>query len=174
MTSSPSLSRSSGDSGHLSGARWNEDVAAGIIDARKGEPGAMLPILHDLQEAFGYVDAAAVPMIASALNVSRAEVHGIITFYHDFRHQPAGRHVLKICRAEACQSCGCGELIEHVADKHRLALGETSPDGAITVEQVFCLGNCALSPAVLFDGELVGRVDTDAIDDMIRKARAQA
>jgi formate dehydrogenase subunit gamma len=149
---------------------WNEVVAGGIVDARRDEPGAMLPILHDLQEAFGYVDASVVPVIADALNVSRAEVHGVVTYYHDFRHEPAGRHVLKICRAESCQSMGCRDLVAHVERAHGLQLGKTAADGSITVEEVFCLGNCALSPAVLFDGELVGRVTSEDLDDLIATA----
>jgi len=149
---------------------WNEATARDIIDARRTEPGAMLPILHDLQHAFGYVDASAVPVIADALNVSRAEVHGIITYYHDFRHAPAGRHVLKICRAEACQSVGCRDLIDHVERAHGLELGKTAADGSITVEEVFCLGNCALSPAVLFDGDLIGRVTTEDLDTLVEAA----
>ena len=147
--------------------RWDDAQAAAIIRARSGEKGAMLPILHDLQHAFGYVDSAAVPMIAEALNVSRAEVHGVITYYHDFRSAPAGRHVLKICKAESCQAIGCRDLIAHVEHKHGLELGQTAADGSITVEEVFCLGNCALSPAVLYDGELVGNVSKSDLDDLI-------
>jgi len=150
--------------------RWNDSEARAIVAARRDQPGAMLPILHDLQSAFGYVDQSVVPVIAEALNVSRAEVHGVITYYHDFRHSPAGRHVLKICRAEACQAMGCRDLIDHVQTTHGLTLGETAPDGLITVEEVFCLGNCALSPAVLLDGDLIGRVSIADIDAIIETA----
>jgi len=153
---------------------WNAAIALEIISARRQEPGALLPILHDLQHAFGYVDQSVIPDIADALNVSRAEVHGVITYYHDFRHQPAGSHVLKICRAEACQAMGCRSLVDHVERVHGLTLGSTSADGAITVEEIFCLGNCALSPAVLFDGELVGRVTPAAIDSLIETSRRGA
>lgn len=132
--------------------------------------GAMLPILHELQHAFGYVDPAAVPLIAEALNVSKAEVHGVISFYHDFRGAPAGRHVLKICRAESCQSMGCEALVTHLAQTHQLAPGETSRDGGLTVETVYCLGNCALSPAALLDGELIGRLDHDHLDMIVLDA----
>ena len=149
------------------GTRWDDAIAEGIIKARQSEKGAMLPILHDLQEAFGYVDAAAIPVIAETLNVSRAEVHGVITYYHDFRHAPAGRHVLKICTAESCQATGCRDLVAHVGQRHGLEIGQTAADGSITVEEVFCLGNCALSPAVLYDGELVGRVGPADLDDLI-------
>jgi len=154
--------------------RWDAAAARRIIEARRSEPGAMLPILHDLQHAFGYVDASAVPDIADVLNVSRAEVHGVLTYYHDFRAKPAGRHVLKICRAEACQSMGARALVDHVREAHGLALGQTAADGSITVEEVFCLGNCALSPAVLFDGELIGRVSAGDLDDLIATAARDA
>ena len=127
----------------------------------------MLPILHDLQAAFGYIDASAVSHIAGALNVSKAEVHGVISFYHDFRAAPAGTHVLKLCRAEACQSMGCEDLVAHLAHSHRLAPGETSANGGLTVETVYCLGNCALSPAALLDGELIGRLDRDGLDMIV-------
>src|ERR1700685_135358 len=137
---------------------WNTDEAAEIIAAQSGIPGALLPILHALQDAFGYVDESAVPVIADALNLSRAEVHGVITFYHDFRHAPAGRHVLRLCRAEACQSMGCDALIRHVEKRLGVELGKTTADRKFTVEAVYCLGNCALSPAAMLDGKLHGRV----------------
>ena len=149
---------------------WDAKRAQAIIDQNSSLQGAMLPILHELQSAFGYVDASAVPQIALALNVSKAEVHGVISFYHDFRSAPAGRHVLKICRAEACQSMGCEDLVGHLARTHHLAPGDTSPDGGLTVETVYCLGNCALSPAALLDGELIGRLDRDGLDMMVLDA----
>ena len=150
---------------------WDPETARTIIDRRRGEPGAMLPILHDLQATFGYVDRDAVPMIAEALALSRAEVHGVMTFYHDFRSEPAGRTVVRVCRAEACQSMGCQDLIDHAEQRHGAALGETTPDGELTVEEVFCLGNCALSPAVMVDGALHGRVTPDKLDALIARAR---
>ena len=149
---------------------WDLGQAQGIIDAKSALQGAMLPILHELQHAFGYVDTAAVPLIADALNVSKAEVHGVISFYHDFRSAPAGRHLLKICRAEACQSMGCEALVSHLAHTHHLAPGETSKDGGLTVETVYCLGNCALSPAALLDDELIGRLDRDHLDMIVLDA----
>ena len=150
---------------------WDAGVATALIEARRHLDGAMLPILHALQEEFGYIDPAALPLVAEALNVSRAEVHGVVTFYHDFRETPAGRHVLKICRAEACQAVGCESLAEHL--EHRLGLkpGETAADGSLTVENTYCLGNCALGPAALLDGELLGRVDADLLDAIVRKSR---
>lgn len=147
---------------------WDREVAASLIAARRHLDGAMLPILHALQAEFGYVDAAAVPMIADALNLSRAEVHGVISFYHDFREAPPGRHVLKLCRAEACQAVGCEALVDRLAHHHGVVPGQTTADGALTVEDVYCLGNCALGPSALFDGELVGRVDGPALDRLVR------
>ncbi len=123
------------------------------------------------RSASAIIDAAAIPLVAEALNVSRAEVHGVVTFYHDFRAQPAGRHVLKLCRAEACQSMGCEALVEHLAAEHGISMGETTPDGRLTVEAVYCLGNCALSPAAMMDGELVGRVDRDVLDGLVHETK---
>lgn len=130
-------------------------------------PGALLPILHALQEEFGYIDEEAVPLLAEALNLSEAEVHGVISFYHDFRKTPPGRHVLRICRAEACQSMGCNGLIEHVEKRLGVKLGETTADGNFTVEPVYCLGNCALSPAVMLDAQPYGRVSAAVADALI-------
>ena len=134
-----------------------------IIAEFVGQQGPMLPILHAIQEAFGYVPTEAEPYIARALNLSRAEVFGVITFYHEFRRAPAGRHVLRLCRAEACQSMGVEALARDLLGRLGLEWGETTPDGALTVEPVFCLGLCACAPAALFDGEPMGRVDAKAL-----------
>ncbi|MGB6943417.1 MAG: formate dehydrogenase subunit gamma [Bryobacteraceae bacterium] len=150
---------------------WDADRAQARIRELEHLPGALLPILHALQEEFGYIDPAATPMLASALNISQAEVHGVISFYHDFRHEPAGRHVMRICRAESCQSMGCDALVQHVEKRLGVKLGETTPDQSLTIEQVFCLGNCALSPAVLMDGEPYGRVSPSVADFLIDNAR---
>jgi formate dehydrogenase subunit gamma len=152
-------------------ADFDRDTAAGIIAGLSHLEGAMLPVLRALQERFGYIDEQVIPLVAEALNLSRAEVHGVVTFYHDFRRRPAGRHVLRICRAEACQSMGCEALVEHLAAEHGLSMGETTPDGRLTVEAVYCLGNCALSPAALLDDDLVGRVDRDTLDGLVAQAR---
>ena len=143
---------------------WSAKRATAIIADHLMLEGATLPILHALQDAFGHVPADAVPLIADALNLSRAEVHGCISFYHDFRHEPAGRHSLKICRAEACQAVGADALYEDV--KTRLGVGwhETTPDGRVTLEPVFCLGLCACGPAALVDGVPVARADVDALE----------
>ena len=134
-------------------------------------PGALLPILHALQNEFGYIDEAAIPLVADALNISKADVYGTIGFYHDFRRHAPGRHVLKLCRAEACQSMGCDKTIQHVERRLETKLGETSADGSFTVEQVFCLGLCALSPAAMLDGKPYGRVTPQVADMLLDSAR---
>lgn len=142
------------------------DRIAEILEAHQGLEGPLLPILHAIQEAFGYVPDSAIPQIAAALMLSKAEVHGVISFYHDFREKPAGRHVLKLCRAEACQTMGA----DAVADRIKVALGidwhETTPDGRVTLEPVFCLGLCACGPAAMIDGRLVGRCDEGVLAEV--------
>lgn len=142
-------------------------AAQGVIDQQKHLAGAMLPILHALQEEFGHVDPQNVPLIAETLNVSKAEVHGVITFYHDFHTKPQGRHVVKLCFAEACQAMGCEGIRDHVLKKHGVAMGGTTFDGGLTVEAAYCLGNCSLSPAALVDGHLVGRLTAGKLDALI-------
>lgn len=153
---------------------WDADRATVLIRERQQMPGALLPILHALQDEFGYVDKAAIPLIADALNLSHAEVHGTISFYHDFRHTPHGTHVLKMCRAEACQSMGCDGTIRHVENRLGARLGETTEDGSFTLDAVYCLGNCALSPAVMLDGKLYGRVSREVADFLIDSAQRHA
>ncbi|HXQ27361.1 MAG TPA: formate dehydrogenase subunit gamma [Candidatus Acidoferrales bacterium] len=154
--------------------RWDADRALSLIRELEHLPGALLPILHALQDEFGYVDKAAIPLIAEALNLSHAEVHGVISFYHDFRHHPSGNHVLKMCRAEACQSMGCDKTIRHVENRLGVHLGETTEDGSFTVDAVYCLGNCALSPAVMLDGKLYGRVSPEVAEFLIDSAQRHA
>lgn len=141
---------------------WDEARAQQIVESASGADGATLPILHALQDAFGYVDPSATAVIAKALNLSIAEVHGVISFYHDFRSAPAGRRVIKVCRAEACQANGCEEMIAELSARHGAAPGETDND-RLTIETVYCLGNCALGPNALVDGELVGRLDAERL-----------
>ena len=119
-------------------------------------------------------DDAMIPLVAEALNISHAEVHGVISFYHDFRRAPAGRHVLQICRAESCQSMGCNPLIEHVEKRLGVSLGETTAGRSFTLRPVYCLGNCALSPAVMLDGQPYGRVSAAVADSLIENARRHA
>jgi len=149
---------------------WQAESARAIIDELKELKGATMPILHALQEEFGYVHDEAVPLIADALNLSQAEVFGTLTYYHDFRREPAGRHVLKVCRAEACQSVGCEALVDHLKDAHGIAMGSTTSDRMLTVETVYCLGNCALGPSLMLDGEVIGRADAGIIDDLVDAA----
>jgi formate dehydrogenase subunit gamma len=144
------------------------DRIAEILEAHQGLEGPLLPILHAVQHAFGYIPHEAIPQIAKALMLSKAEVHGVVSFYHDFREKPAGRHVLKLCRAEACQTMGG----DRVADAVKAALGidwhETTPDGRVTLEPVFCLGLCACGPAAMVDGRLVGRCDASVVAEVAK------
>ena len=138
-----------------------------MIAERKALPGALLPILHALNDTFGYVDKSAVGEIADALNLSRAEVHGVITFYHDFRREPPGHHVIKICRAEACQSMSCNALVAHAKKTLGIDFHETSPNHRFTLEPVYCLGNCACSPALTIDGRVHGRMTAERFDRLV-------
>ena len=131
------------------------------------QPGALLPILHAVQSAFGYVDDAAVPVIADRLNLSRADVHGVLTFYHDFRRKPAGRHVLKLCSAEACQSMGANALIAQATERLATPMHSTRGDGAVTLEPIYCLGLCSAAPAAMLDGHIVGRLTAARLDTLI-------
>lgn len=142
-----------------------------IVDRLIGLEGPLLPILHEVQDEFGYVPQDCLPVIAEALNLSRAEVHGVMTFYHDYRHHPAGRHVLKICRAEACQSMGGDELAERVKKALGIDFHNTTLDGAVTLEPVYCLGLCSCAPAAMLDGEIHGRLDAAGVDTLVQEAR---
>ncbi|HLJ70040.1 MAG TPA: NAD(P)H-dependent oxidoreductase subunit E [Roseiarcus sp.] len=152
---------------------WDEALAGRLIEERKGADGALLPILHALQDAFGYIDRAAIAPIAAALNVSKADVHGVVSFYHDFRATPADGHVLKLCRAESCQAMGCEDLVDHLREAHGLTPDRDNGDG-LHVETVYCLGNCALSPAAVLDGAPIGRLDAAKLDRVVRQAREAA
>ena len=149
---------------------WNEDRGSEIIAAHAGLDGAAIPILHAMQAAFGCVPAAAVPLIAGALNLTRAEVHGIVSFYHEFRRQPPGRHVMQLCRAEACQSLGAEALGAHLRKWLNVDWHGTTADGAVTLEPVFCLGLCAVGPAALLDDKPLGRLDADRVEAALETA----
>jgi len=151
--------------------RWDATLAGEIITAHRGMEGAALPILHALQEEFGYVPKQSEAMIADALNVSRAEVHGVISFYHDFRRTAPGRHVLKLCRAEACQSVGAAGMADRLLRRLGVDWGGTTRDGSLTVEPIFCLGLCACGPNALLDGEPLARLDDAALLDVTEEAR---
>lgn len=150
---------------------WRAERAAEIIAAGAREKGATLPILHALQATFGHVPQEAVPMVADALNLTRAEVHGVVSFYHDFRQAPAGRHVLKLCRAEACQSMGGDALAAQAQAALAVGWGETSTDHAVTLEPVYCLGLCATAPTALVDGQPIGRLTTARLRALLDELR---
>lgn len=145
---------------------WSETETLAIVGRHGQSEGPLLPILHDVQAAFGCVPREAIPVIAQALNLSRAEVYGVVSFYHDFREAPHGRHVVKLCRAEACQSMGCEALVARAEARLGTACGTTSPEG-VTLEAVYCLGLCATGPSAMVDGQVVGRLDPARIDAMI-------
>ena len=144
----------------------------GVLDDLRHLEGPLLPILHAIQDEFGFVPQGSLPIIAQALNISRAEVYGVTTFYHDYRKAPAGRHVLKLCQAEACQSMGSAEVLEKAKAKFGIGLHETTSDGVLTIEPVYCLGLCACSPNAMLDGEVYGRVDDDVLDEIEQAVRA--
>ena len=150
---------------------WEAARGAEIISEHSKVEGATLVILHALQEAFGYVPEEALPMIAAELNLSRAEIYGVFTFYHDFRAKPAGRHVLKLCRAEACQAAGGDALAARAEAKLGVSLGSTTPDEHVTLEPIYCLGLCATAPSAMLDGRLIGRLDEARIDALISEAQ---
>ncbi len=151
---------------------WDLSEATSVVAARSHEKGSAIPIMHDLMERFGYVDRAIVPVLAEALNLSRAEIHGTLTFYHDFRDHPPGRSTLKVCRAEACQARGAVAMHDALRRELGIDWHGTTADGAITIEPVFCLGLCACAPAVLVDEEPVGDVRVETLDAFIQDVRA--
>jgi formate dehydrogenase subunit gamma len=150
---------------------WSTTRAAQIISAHLRNEGPLLPILHSIQEEFGYIDETAEPLIAQALNITRAEVHGVVTFYHDFRREPAGRHILKLCRAEACQSAGGDSVAAQAEARLGVRMGGTAPDGSVTLEPVYCLGLCATAPSAMLDGRVVGRLNRSRLDVLLAEAQ---
>ena len=150
----------------------SDQVVAELLDRYRDTPGGLLPLLHAIQERLGHIPPDAVPAIASALNLARAEVHGVITFYHDFRSDPRGRHRVQICLAEACQAMGSRSLEAHAKAALGIDFGETTADGAVTLEPVYCLGNCACSPSVRIDDRVHARVNTERFDALVAGLRA--
>ena len=142
-----------------------------IISELKDKPGALLPILHGIQEELGYVPEDAVPVIANELNLTRAEVHGVVTFYHDFRSHPAGRHIVRVCQAESCQAAGSAGLTVHAKERLGIDFHQTTKDGSCSLEPVYCLGLCALSPSVMVDKEVYGRVNAQRFDEILDEVR---
>ena len=151
---------------------WNAERASEIIARYRHLEGAGLPILHALQETFGCVPEAAVPLVAEALNLSRAEIHGTVTFYHDFRKEPPGKRVLKLCRAESCQAAGGDALVARAEAKLGVAMGETTLDRCVTLEAVYCLGLCHSSPAAMLDRHVFGMLDEAKLDALVKEAQA--
>ena len=150
------------------------ETVQSIIAELKDKPGALLPILHGIQDALGYIPADSVPAIAGGLNLSRAEVHGVISFYHYFRDTPAGKHTVHLCRAESCQSMGSNALEAHVKNTLGIDYHETTADGQFSLEPVYCLGNCACSPAMQIGDEIYGRVSAESFDDIINDLGVEA
>ena len=151
---------------------WNAEAARAMLAEMTAMPGPALAMLQAVQARFGHVPAGAVALVADAANVSRAEVHGVVGFYHDFRRAPAGRHVVRQCRAEACQSVGADALADHAKARLGVDWHGTTKNGAVTLEPVFCLGLCACGPSALVDGEVVGRMDAAKFDAIVKKAGA--
>jgi formate dehydrogenase subunit gamma len=149
---------------------WSEEVALATVRTLAAQRGPLLPVLRGLQETFGYVDPSAVALVAHELNLSRADVHGVLTFYSELRTTPPGKTRVQVCRGEACQSVGAYTLAEHATNSLGLDFGATAPDGSITLNEVFCLGNCALGPSVCINGHLHGRVNPSRLDQLIHES----
>ncbi|MHB8189965.1 MAG: NAD(P)H-dependent oxidoreductase subunit E [Ferrimicrobium sp.] len=155
-------------------AAWSIDRVMEIVDLHREKRGALLPILHDLQDAFGYIDSRAIELVAVELKLSQAEVLGVVTFYKDLRMEPSQASLVRVCRGESCQAMGAERLAAHAKASLAIDFGETTTDQEIALDQVFCLGNCALSPAVSVDGVLFGRVGEDRFDTLIAQTRSDA
>ena len=147
--------------------KYDASIAAEIINKYEARPEMLVQILHGFVERYGFVGDDAIRQIAKELNLSRAEVHGVVSFYHDFRTEPPGRHIVKICQAEACQAMGSRALTAHAEEKLGVALNNTRSDGSVTLEPVYCLGNCACSPAVMIGEKVYGRVDSEKLDGLL-------
>ena len=155
------------------GAKAVADDILRIIEPLKHKPGALLPVLHAIQNELGYIPPEAVPVIAETLNLTRAEVHGVITFYHDFRSEKPGRHIVRICQAESCQALGSVALTASVQERLGIGFHQTTKDGGVTLEPVYCLGNCALSPSITVDGNVHGRVTPERFVEVLREVQRE-
>ncbi len=151
---------------------WNADRANTIIGQFRTVRGGLLPALHALQHHFGYVDDAAIPLLADAFNQTGADIYGVLTYYHDFKRARPGRHTIKVCRAEACQSMGSEQLLDDIKKRLNVDVGGKTLDGEFSLEQVFCLGNCALPPSIMMDETLHGRITIDQVESLCRKVRS--
>ena len=153
---------------------WDRAAVAAIAGSLKDEPGALMPILRRIQDDLGWVPRDCVPLLAEILNLSRAEVYGVLSFYHDFRHAPPGRNVVRVCRAESCQAAGGEALADHIKQRLGIGFGETTHDRAFTLEAVYCLGNCACSPAAVIDNEPIGRMTPARFDETLAQLNRAA
>ena len=144
-----------------------DELVAAVVDEHAGRIGPLMPVLHAIQHRLGCIPEDAIPLIAKRMNLSRAEVHGVMHFYHDFRSTPAGQHTVQICRAEACQAMGSAALEKHAKKKLGIDYGETTPDGRITLQAVYCLGNCACTPSVRIGDDVYARVTPERLDELI-------
>lgn len=150
-----------------------EAIVDSVLERHRGMPGALLPILHAIQDQFGYIPKAAVPPIARELHLSRAEVHGVITFYHHFREEPQGRMIVRVCRAEACQAVGANELVAHAQKRLGCSLHATTSDGAVTLEPVYCLGQCSVGPSMMIGEQVYARVTPQRFDALVCEGRVE-
>ncbi len=153
---------------------WDRRTVTEIIDQLKHKPGALLPVLHGIQDGLGYIPPDSVALVAERLNLSRAEVHGVISFYHHFRTSPPGRHRVEVCRAESCQALGARRLETHVKQRLGIDYHQTTPDGEFSLEPVYCLGNCACSPSIRVGDEIFGRMDEQAFDELLDECQTVA
>jgi formate dehydrogenase subunit gamma len=151
-------------------AAADEQRILAIVERHRHRAGPLIEVLHEVQETFGCIPTGAVAVIARGLNLSRAEVHGVVTFYHHFRTRPPGRHVLQICRAESCQAAGGRAIEAHAKARLGIDFGQTTADGRVTLEAVYCLGLCACSPAAMLDDEVHGRVTRESLDAIVDAA----
>jgi formate dehydrogenase subunit gamma len=146
-----------------------QEIVDHAIESHDGKVGALLPVLHTIQNKLGFIPKQAVPMIAQAMSLSRAEVHGVISFYHDFRSDAPGENIIHLCRAEACQAMGSRELEQHVMNRLGIGYGETTVDGLVTLEPVYCLGNCACTPTIRVNDDIHARVTAQKFDELIER-----
>ena len=143
------------------------EVVENVVESHRDRIGALLPVLHAIQDMFGFIPPEAIPLIAGSINLSRAEIHGVMSFYHDFRSEPPGKHIVHLCRAEACQAMGASGLEQHARERLGIDYGETTVDGQFTLEPVYCLGNCACSPSIRINDEIHARVSPEKFDELI-------
>ena len=149
------------------------EVVENAVESHRDRIGALLPVLHAIQDMFGFIPPEAIPLLAGAMNLSRAEIHGVMSFYHDFRSEPPGKHLVHLCRAEACQAMGAAGLEQHARERLGIDYGETTMDGQFTLEPVYCLGNCACSPSIRINDEIHARVSLERFDELISGLEAE-